>query len=146
MGHINCIWHIFLCFVGSIAKLDSLVSCTDSINLVFSHFSFQSFIYSESNVCRLFINCSDYRTGICIKTIFTTCISNFTYCVSYNLLNIHISVCCNLTHYHYKTCSYSCFTCNTAHWVFFHNCIKNRIRNSIAHFVRMAFSYRFRSK
>ena len=140
------IWHIFFCFIGSISKHHTLVSGTDRIDLVFTHFCFQSFINSHCDVCGLLIDCCDNCTCFCIKTVFSTCIADFSYGISYDFLDVNISTCCDLTHYKYKTCCCCCLACNTSHRVFFHDCVKNRIRNGIAHFVRMAFCYWFRSK
>ena len=146
MCHVDRIWHIFFCFVRSITELDTLISCSDRIDLVFSHFRFQCFIYTKGNICGLFVQSCDHCTGICIKSEFTTIISDLTNSISYDLLDINVCCCCNFTHYKYKTCCCSCFACNTSHRVLFHNCIKNGIRNGITHFVRMAFGYRFRSE
>ena len=146
MCHVDCIWHIFFCFVWCVTKLDTLVSGSDSVDLLFTHLSFQCFIYTKSDICRLFIQSCDNCTCICVESIFTTVISNLTNSISYDLLNIDICSCCDFPHYQYKTCCCSCFACNTSHWILFHDCIKNGVGNGIAHFIRMAFSYRFRSK
>ena len=77
---------------------------TDRVYLIFTHFCFQSFVYTHCNICRLLINCSDNCTCICIKAIFATGITDFSYSISYDFLDINISTCSDLTHYKYKTC------------------------------------------
>ena len=48
MCHVDRIWHILFCFIGSITKLNSLVTCSDCIDLFFAHLSFQRFVYTKS--------------------------------------------------------------------------------------------------
>ena len=103
MSHVDCIWHILLCLIRSISEHHTLISGTDCINLIFTHFSFQSFVYTHCDICRLLINCSDNCTCVCIKAIFATGITDFSYSISYDFLDINVSTCSNLTHYKYKT-------------------------------------------
>ena len=149
MSHINSIRHILLSLIGSITKLDTLISGTNRIKLIFVHLIFfllQSLVYTHCNISRLLVKCSDNSTGVSIKAIFSTSITNLTNGISYDSLNVNVRLCCNFTHNKNKTCSSSCLTCYTAHRILRHQGIENRIRNGIADFVRMSFSYRFRSK
>ena len=141
MCHVDRIWHIFFCLIGSISKHHTLVSGSDRIDLVFAHLCLQSLINTKCDIYGLLINCSDNCTGLRIKSVFSTGIADFSYSISYDLLDVNISTCGDLTHNKYKTCCCSCFTCYTTHWIFFHDCIKNGIGNGITHFIRMAFSY-----
>ena len=123
MSQRNWIWHIFFCFITCKTEHHTLVTSTDCIDFFIRHgvfFCFQRFINTHRNISRLLINCCDNTAGICIKTIFCSCISDFTNRFSYDFRNIYISFCCNFTHNHNNTCCCACFACNTAHWVLFH--------------------------
>ena len=146
MSHIDGIRHIFLSFIGSISELDTLIPCTNGIDLILAHFCFQSLVNAKGNICRLLVNSSDNCAGICVKSIFAAGISNLSYSISYDLLNINISVCCDLSHNKNKACCSRCFAGNTTHWILLDQSVKNGIGNSVTHFVRMAFSNRFGSK
>ena len=140
----NRIRHVFLCLIGCVPKHHTLISCTDGFDLIIRHgilFCFQCFVHTHGNICGLLIDRCDHSTGICIKSIFSSRISNLTHGITHDLLDIHISFCGNFSHYKYKTCGGSSFTCNTAHWILLKKCIKNRIGNLVTHFIRMAFSY-----
>ena len=133
-SHLLCqrdrIWHQCFCLIRSITEHHTLISCSDSVDFFVRHgmfFCFQRLINTHSNICRLLIQCYYYTAGICVKSIFATSISNLTYRVTYDLLNIHISFCCNLSHDHNQTCRSACLTCHTAHWILFHKCIQDRI-------------------
>jgi len=146
MSHVNSIRHILLCFIGCISELDTLIPCTNGIDLILAHFCFQSLVNAKGNISRLLVNGSDNRAGICVKSILAAGISDLSYSISYDLLNINISVCCDLSHNKNKTCCSCCFAGNTAHWILLDQSVKNGVGNSVAHFVRMTFSNRFGSK
>ena len=149
MSHVDGIRHILLSLVGSITKLKSLVTGTDGIQLILVHvilFLLKRLVNTHSDICGLFVKSCDNCTGICIKTIISIVISDLADRITNDLLDINICLCCDLTHNKYKTCSSSCLACNTAHWVLCHHSVKDRVRNRVADFVRMSFSYRFRSK
>ena len=143
----NWIWHIFFSFICCKTEHHTLVTGTDSRNFLFRHcmfFGFKGFINTHSNICRLLVKRYHYCTCICIETIFTSCITNFSDCISDDILDIDLCIRCDLTHNHNKTCCCTCFASYTAHWILFQHCIKNSIRNLITDLVRMAFCYRFR--
>ena len=149
MSHVDGIWHILLSLIGSITELKSLVTGTDGIQFVLVHivlFLLKSFVNTHSDICGLFVKSCDNCTGICIKTIISIVISDLTDRITNNLLDINISLGCNLTHNKYKTCCSSSLACNTAHRILLHHSVKDGIRNRVADFVRMSFSYRFRCK
>ena len=149
MSHVDGIWHILLSLIGSITKLKTLVTGTDGIQLVFIHivlFLLKSLVNTHSDICGLFVKSCDNCAGICVKTIICIVISDLADRITNDLLDINICLCCDLTHNKYKTCCSSSLTCNTAHWVLCHHSVKDRVRNRVADFVRMSFSYRFRSK
>src|SRR5699024_2023068 len=138
MSHIDSIGHIFLCLIGGETKLDSLVSRSDSVDLVFSHFCFQSLVNAKSNICRLFVNRCDHTTGIRVKTIFSTGISDFSYRISYNFLDVHITCGSNLSHYQNKTCRDGCLTGYTTHGILLNQSVKDSVGNSVADLIRMS--------
>ena len=149
MSHVDRIWHILLSFIGSITKLKSLVTGTDGIQLILIHavlFLLKSLVNTHSDICGLFIKSCNNSTCISIKTIISIVISDLTDSITNDLLDINISLSCDLTHNKYKTCSSSSLTCNTAHRILLHHSVKDRIRNRVADFIRMSFSYRFRCK
>ena len=122
--------HIFFRFVCRITEHHTLISGTDRFDLIIRHFIFFCFkclIYTHCNICRLFINCRNYAARICVKSIFSSRISDLTYRITHNLLNINVSLRCNLAHYKDKTCRCRRLTCNAAHRILLHQRIKDRI-------------------
>ena len=87
MCHVDCVWHVFFYLVGSITKLDSLVTSSNRVKLVLIHlilFLLKCFINTHCNISRLFIKCCDYRTCISIESEFSTSITNLADCLSYD--------------------------------------------------------------
>ena len=149
MCHVDGIWHILLSLIGSITELKTLVTGTDGIQLVLVHIIFfllKSLVNTHSDICGLFVKSCDHCTGICIKTILCIVISDLADSITNDLLDINVSLCCDLTHNKYKTRSSSSLACNTAHRILLHHSVKDGIGNRVADFVRMSFSYRFRCK
>ena len=114
------IWHILFCLIGRISKHHTLVSGTNRFNLCISHlifFCFQSLIYAHGDITRLLVNGCNHTTGICIKSIFASGITDLANRITNDLLNIHICFCGDLTHNQNHTCSGSSFAGYTAHWI-----------------------------
>ena len=138
------IWHQFRCLIRCVTKHHSLISSSDCLDLFIGHlifFCLQCLVNPHRNITGLLINGSNHSTGIGVKSEFSSGITDLSYGISYNLLNIHICIGCNLTHDKYKSCCCTCLTCHTAHRILFHKRIQNRIRYLITHFIRMAFCY-----
>ena len=149
MSHVDGIWHILLSLIGSITKLKTLVTGTDGIQLVLIHivlFLLKSLVNTHSDICGLFVKSCDNCAGICVKTIICIVISDLTDRITNDLLDINISLGCDLAHNKYKTCCSSSLASNTAHRILCHHSIKDRIGNRVADLVRMTLSYRFRCK
>ena len=141
--------HIFFCLIRCISEHHSLVSCTDCFQFFIWHLvflCFKSFINTHSNIAWLFVNCCQNTTCVSIKSVLSSCITNFANSITNDFLNIYICICSNFSHYHNNSCSRACLASYTAHWILFHKCIQDRIGNLVAHLIRMSFSYWFRSK
>ena len=126
MSQRNRIRHIFRRLVCSIAKHHPLIAGTDRLDLCIGHFVFfslQSLIYTHGNIGRLLVNRYQYSTCIPIKSVFRPVITDFFHRIPYDFLNIHIGIGSNLSCHQHKTGAGSCFTCHSAHRIFFHQCI-----------------------
>ena len=145
----NRIRHVLLGLIGCETEHHTLVTCTDGIQCVIVHgvlFFLQCGIHTQCNILGLLIQRYDHAAGIAVKSIFRAVITNFTYGLAHDLLNVNIRVGGNLTHDHNQAGGGAGLTCNTAHRVFFHQRIQNCIRNCIAHFIRMSLGNRLGSK
>ena len=146
VGQSDGIGHVLFGFVGGVTKHHTLIACTDGIDLIVGHFvffGFQSFVYAKSDVRGLLIDRGDHAAGVCVKTIFSTGITDLTNGITYDFLNVNICICGDLTHNHDKACSGAGLTCHTAHGILGNQSIQNGIGNLVTHFVRMAFCYGF---
>ena len=141
--------HVFFGFVCCKTEHHTLVTCTDCLNLIIGHlvfFCFQCFVYAHSDIAGLLIDCCDHTAGISIKAIFSSGVSDLTDRISYDFLDINVCFCGDLTHNQYQTGCCCCLACYTAHRILLKQCVQNRIRNRVAHFVRMSFCYRLGCK
>ena len=91
----NRSWHQFRSFIAGIAEHQSLVSCTDRIDGCFicqaSVLVLQGFINTHCNIAGLFIDCGQDCTGIAVKTIIGSVITNVQNYLSYELRDIYIA-------------------------------------------------------
>ena len=128
--HCDRIRHKFCCFVGCISKHHTLISCSDCFQFIIGHFiffCFQRLVHSKRNICRLLIDRCQHAACICIKSEFSSRISDLTYSISYDSRNIHVRFCCDFSHDHDHTGCYTSLTCNTAHWILLHQSIQDRV-------------------
>ena len=141
--------HKFFGLVACISKHHSLVACSDGIDLLVRHiafFCFQRLVNAHRNIRRLFVQCNDNRTGVCVKSVFCTVVTNLTNRITDDLLKIYMCFGGNLSQNHHISGCGAGFARNTAHRVLLKKRVQNRIGNLIADFIRMSFSNRFGSK
>ena len=100
-------------FVSSVTKHHTLVASTGFFFCSSAFFCFQSFVNAHSDVGRLFVNGNQHTTGVTIKTIFCTVITNFNYSITSNASNINIAGSRNFTNNVDLTSGYNSFTSNT---------------------------------
>ena len=141
--------HVLLGLIGCETEHHTLVTCANGIQRVIVHGVFlflQCSIYAKSDILGLLVQSYDHAAGIAVKTIFRAVITNLTHGFAHDLLNIYIGIGGDLTHNHNQAGGSAGLACNTAHRVFFHQRIQNRVRNCIAHLVRMSLSNGLGSK
>ena len=122
--------HVLLGLIRCITEHHTLISCTNCIEGIVIHCIFlclKCLVNAESDIGRLLVKCNHNATGIAVKTILCTVISDLTNRLTNNFLNIDICICGNLSHYHNKTGRTASLTCYTAHRVLLHQSIQNRI-------------------
>ena len=110
-------------FIGCITKHHTLVASTGFFFCSIAFFCFQSFVNAHSNVGRLFVNGNQHTTGVTVKTIFCTVITNFNYSITSNASNINIAGSGNFTNNVDLTSGYNSFTSNTTFGVLCQNSI-----------------------
>ena len=144
MSQRDRIRHIVLGLVGGETEHHTLIPGTDGLDLGITHlvfFGFQRFINAHGDIGGLLIDSSDHTAGFCIKTIFSSGVTDFLNRIAHDLLNIYIRICGDLTHYQHQSCGSGRFTCHTAHGVLCQKRVQNSIGNLVAHFIGMAFCY-----
>ena len=115
--------HVLRGLVCSETEHHTLITSTDCIQLIVCHvvlFRFKRLVNTHSNIAGLLVDRGENTAGITVETIFCTVIADLTDGLADDLLDIHICLCCDLAHYHNKTCCCACLTCNTAHRILFH--------------------------
>ena len=115
--------HVLLRLIACETEHHTLITSTDRIQLIVCHvvlFRFKRLVNTHSDIAGLLVDCSENTAGITVETIFCTVIADLTDGLADDLLDIHICLCCDLAHYHNKTCCCACLTCNTAHRILFH--------------------------
>ena len=149
MGQCNGIRHIFCCLIAGKAEHHSLIPGADGIQLCIAHpvlLCLQSLIHTHGNIPGLFVQCHDHTAGIAVKAIFCIVIANLPNRVPYHLLNIHIALGGNLSHYQHQACGRTSLTSHPAHRILRHHGIQHGIRNGITHFIRMPLCHRLGCK
>ena len=132
--------------IGGIAEHHTLITGSDGFDLTVVHlvlFGLQRLVDTHGNIRGLFVDRCDHCTGVGVETIFSPGITDLPHCIPHDLLNIHISVGRDLSHDQHKSCGRTGLTRHAAHGILRHQRIQDRIRDLIAHFVRMTFCYRF---
>ena len=149
MGQGDRIGHIFLCLIAGKAEHHTLVSGTDGIQLILGHgllSGFQGFVYAHGNIRGLLVDGDHNAAGIAVEAVFSPVIADLADRLADDLLDVHICVGGDLTHDHHKACGGAGLTCHTAHGVLLHQCVQDRIRDRVAHFIRMSLCYGLRCK
>ena len=157
LGQLKCkllcqcdrIRHILLGLICRITKHHTLISGADRLDLLVIHlvlFCFQRLINTHCDIGRLLVNRCNDCAGICIKPIFSSCVANLTDRIADDLLNVHICFRRDLAHNQYQTGRRCCLAGYTAHRILLHQRVQDRIRNLVAHFIRMSFCYGFGCK
>ena len=139
----NCERHVLRCLIAGIPEHHPLVAGTDLLQLIIGHlvlFDFQRLVDAHRDVRGLLINRSDDSAGVCVKSILASCVTDLTNGITDNLLDIDISLRRDFTHDKHNTCRAGGLAGNTAHRVLFHQCVQNRVRNLVAHLIRMSLS------
>ena len=149
MGKADGVRHVFFGFIGGKTEHHALVSGADGFDLGVRHFmflGFQRFVNAHGYVGGLFVKNYHNAAGVGVKAVFGFGIADFTHSIAHDFLDIHVCLCGDFSHYHNKAGGGAGFTGYTAHGILLHQRVKNRVRDGIAHFIGMAFSYGFRSK
>ena len=149
MGQGNGIRHIFFRFIGSKAEHHALIPGADGSQLFLGHpvlLRLQRLVHAHGNIRGLLIYGGDYPAGIAVKTVLCAIVPNFPDGFPHYLLQIHISLGSNFSHHQNQPGGNRRLAGYAAHGILLQHSIQHRIRNLIAHFVRMAFRYRLRSE
>ena len=149
MGKGNGIRHIFLGLIAGKTKHHPLVPGADSIQFCITHpifLCFQSLIHAHGNIPGLFIQRYDHTAGIAVKSILCIVIADLPHSIPHHFLNIHISLCGNLSHHQHQARGSTSFTGHPAHGILGHHSIQHSIRNGVTHFVRMSLCDGLRRK
>ena len=57
----------------------------------------KGFIHAQCNICGLLVDRCDHAAGVCVKSVFSSCVSDLTDCVAHDLRDIDIRLCGDLS-------------------------------------------------
>ena len=138
-------WHVFRCFVRSIAEHHALVTGTDRIEFIlFPFFGFQCFVYAHGNIRRLFVQGDKDAARIAVKTILCAGVANVADCFADDVRNIDVAGRRNFPYDMYHTGRNEGFARYAGIFVFSQNCVENAVGNLVGHLVGMTFGNGFR--
>ena len=138
MRQLNWQWHIIVHLFTCITEHNALIAGT----MFFITLAFHPLKY----VIRLFVDCGNYTTGICIKPIRCLGITNLTDCLSNNVLDVNITIGSYFTTANYQPCCCKRFTGYFWSFLMTQKFVQQRIADLVRHFVRMSFTYWFWSE
>ena len=149
VGHGDGVGHILLRLIGGIAEHHTLISRSDGVDLFVGHgvlLCLQSPVYTHGDIRRLLVNGGNHAAGIAVKSVFCPVISDFPDGLPDNFLNIHISLCGDLSHHQHQTGGHSSLAGHAAHGILLHQSVQNRVGDGITDLIRMAFRHRLGRK
>ena len=127
-------------FVARIAEHHSLIACACLVVIVnIAVTVLESLVNAHCDIGGLLVYGSDNGAGVTVKAVLCTVVADVDNYLSYDLGDINVTACGDLTHAHYETCGGSGFAGNSSHWVLCQYSVKNSVRDLVADLIGMSF-------
>jgi len=135
--------HELGCLCAGIAKHHPLISGTYSLDLCIGHltlFGLSGFVHAHGDVRRLLLDGRDHATGKAVKARGGTVIADLADRLTHDLGYVDIALGRDLACIQHQACRDGCLTRDTAVGVLVEDGIENRVRDEIAHLIRVSLS------